>query len=49
MLGEELRDKAELRTEVVRENELRPKPRMNREQLKALKHLITNLRKRHIA
>lgn len=45
MLREELRDKTELRTEVIGENEHRPEPKMNREQLNELKHLITNLRK----
>lgn len=45
MLREELRDKTELRTEVLRENELKPKPRMSWEQWKEVKHLITNLRR----
>ena len=45
MLREELRDKTELRTEVLQENELKPEPRKNREQLKEVKHPITNLRR----
>lgn len=45
MLGKELRDKTELRREVIQDNELKPGPRMTREQLKELKHLITDLRK----
>lgn len=44
MLWKELREKTELRREVIQENEPKPGPRMTREQLKKLKHLITDLR-----
>ena len=46
MLREELRDKTELRTEVLWENELKAKPGMSWEQWKEVKHLITKERNR---
>lgn len=44
MLREELRNKNKVEVrEVIQENELKPEARMKREQLKELKHLITDL------
>lgn len=41
VLREELREKTELKTEIIQENELKLEPRVNRE----LKHVVVNLRK----